>query len=578
MPMRNPLWLFAVISLFCCCGREQLSQRLKELNTLSESNPIAALDSLDAIDKSVLDERNANYYDFLTVKSRVRGFKPIESDSLILQVVDYAKKHKSDGYYPEALYTAGRVYVALGDLPTAMEYYQQALEILDDQPANTLLKAKILSQTGRLLATTHLYDEATAYLQDAIEIFVAEKDTMNSVLTYQLLGSVFQNMGKPEKGDSVLHRALDYKSGIDDATNAVSYLHIGIGKAMEGNLNQARSYLRRSIDSVSPYYRNSALAHAARIYRQAEIYDTAYIFAKRIIDSPANSGKASAYEQLLSPELRKFVPSDSIGYYYDEYTELLSQSYNENSNALVIQQQAAYNYRLQQQKRLKAEASVNRAIIFIGILCVLALLLAFGVVWFKYQNKKNLIKLQEALDLIHYIRENELPEAVDETAHKQGESSAGNTPLSKSFASDNKKTDALRRELQCELHNISKQRSLPRVGERITNSEIYSVFVAADTDNQVVPDDSTYWEELEKTVLHSYPNFKRRLELLSGGNLKRSDYRTALLIKCGFSAAAISRIVGRKRNSIKYRTDSLSKKFFDTAIDTTQFYKIIRIL
>lgn len=39
MPMRNPLWLFAVISLFCCCGREQLSQRLKELNTLSESNP-----------------------------------------------------------------------------------------------------------------------------------------------------------------------------------------------------------------------------------------------------------------------------------------------------------------------------------------------------------------------------------------------------------------------------------------------------------------------------------------------------------------------------------------------------------
>lgn len=74
-----------------------MSQRLKELNTLSESNPEAALDSLYAIDKSVLDERNANYYDFLTVKSRVRGFKPIESDSAILQVLDYAKKHKSDG-------------------------------------------------------------------------------------------------------------------------------------------------------------------------------------------------------------------------------------------------------------------------------------------------------------------------------------------------------------------------------------------------------------------------------------------------------------------------------------------------
>ena len=140
-----------VASLFWSCGKGRLSPRLVEINALSETNPAAALDSLLATDKSGFSAGNANYYDFLIVKASIRSFKPLESDSLILHVVSYAKEHKGDGYYPEALYTAGLVNVTLGDQPTALDYFHQASEALHPNRENLRLQRKITSQTGKLL-------------------------------------------------------------------------------------------------------------------------------------------------------------------------------------------------------------------------------------------------------------------------------------------------------------------------------------------------------------------------------------------------------------------------------------------
>lgn len=92
------------------------------------------------------------------------------SDSLILSVVDYESRHRRNGRYPEALYYAGRVYYDLDDYPNALDFFQQAMEILPEDTDNQELRLRTLSQTGRLLATLRLYDKAIPYIKEVIEI------------------------------------------------------------------------------------------------------------------------------------------------------------------------------------------------------------------------------------------------------------------------------------------------------------------------------------------------------------------------------------------------------------------------
>lgn len=110
-----------------------------------------ALHSLDSINPDDLSESDRHFYDFLTIKARDKAFITHESDSLILDVIDYYSAYQSDPIYPEALYYGGRVYYELGDYPSALQYFQQALDNPGQAPDTTDLKNRLNSQIGGML-------------------------------------------------------------------------------------------------------------------------------------------------------------------------------------------------------------------------------------------------------------------------------------------------------------------------------------------------------------------------------------------------------------------------------------------
>ena len=116
------------------CSRSSRDPRLARIAASVSDRPEEALASLDSIDRSSLSKSDSHYYDLLTLKARDKAYIDHESDSLVLDVIDYYSSRPEDPEYPEALYYGGRVYSDLGDYPSALKYFQKALRYLKKSP------------------------------------------------------------------------------------------------------------------------------------------------------------------------------------------------------------------------------------------------------------------------------------------------------------------------------------------------------------------------------------------------------------------------------------------------------------
>lgn len=143
---------------------------LIRLEEMGEKNPNEAYDSLATMEKDDLSKEDRMYYDFLSVKLADKAFIRHRSDSVILSVMDYYSHHGNRDLYTETLYYGGRVYSDMGDYPTALRFYTEALKRTESDLSARLLKGKIVSQSASLLHSVRLYDEARKYIDMALAI------------------------------------------------------------------------------------------------------------------------------------------------------------------------------------------------------------------------------------------------------------------------------------------------------------------------------------------------------------------------------------------------------------------------
>ncbi|MDE6768541.1 MAG: hypothetical protein K2J78_02320, partial [Muribaculaceae bacterium] len=109
-----------------------------DIAEIVSDHPNDALTRLSSINPDSLSEADRHYFDFLSIKAKDKAYITHTSDSLIRDVIDYASSHQKEGYYTEALYYGGRVYSDLGDYPTALQYFQETLDLLPEDRENPL--------------------------------------------------------------------------------------------------------------------------------------------------------------------------------------------------------------------------------------------------------------------------------------------------------------------------------------------------------------------------------------------------------------------------------------------------------
>lgn len=556
-PTILPIVALIILTFLSDGCKRQPDSRLVDIEKKASVYPDGAWDSLKNIDVKTLSDADKHYYDFLCIKVADKSFITHESDSAILSVINYESSHKYNGRYPEALYYGGRVYYDLGDYPQALQYFQSALnEVKDD---DNELKERILSQTGRLLNSLHLYNEAIPYIEEVLEKEKINKDTLHYVQDMQLLGGIYLCSENYNEAERCFKKAKSLSHSIPKQYIAKSNLYIAVAKYNKGEIDSALSIIRGIPDEVSPIIRDAALANAANIYLAAGICDTAYMYAFEIINNDEYDYNNMAYGVLTSPKLHDYVHRDSLDQYIAEYRTIIEDYYDENSNQLAINQQAFYNYGMHDKERIKAEKKSNEMrgwlMFFIFIVLILGLILLY--IRGTYQNK--IIKLQNAITGLENKENDDIPVLI---------------------SSDPRETvNNLREKLRDKLLSIyqDKANNIP-VDPAIISSEPYAKLQRCISSEHGIKDSDPVWDELEKVILSVSPSFKENLSLLAVGKLTTNDLHTSILIKCGITPTQMCIILNRTKGAIVSRRESLCKRIFDKKLGTKVIDGVIRLL
>lgn len=212
--IRILIGILTICILMAGCSETGQDARLKEIAEIVSDSPQEALLRLDSIDCESISEADRHYYDFLTIKAKDKAYIQHTSDSLILDVISYYENISPSPLYAEALYYGGRVYRDMGDASTALQYFHKVLDNIPEDSRSLNLKARTLSQIGRLLQGISLYDEAIPYIEKSLKICELNKDTTNIVYELQLLGGTYLRAKKYRLAEHYFNKAIETSSNL----------------------------------------------------------------------------------------------------------------------------------------------------------------------------------------------------------------------------------------------------------------------------------------------------------------------------------------------------------------------------
>lgn len=561
------------------CSRRP-DTRLTRIAAIVSDHPERALQSLDSINPDDLSESDRHFHDFLAIKARDKASLPHASDSLILDVIDYYSAYQSDPIYPEALYYGGRVYYELGDYPTALQYFQQALHNPGQAPDTTDLKNRLNSQTGGLLCDLRLYKRAIPYFSQMLKDKMQKHDSIGIVYAQLGIGTLYYNLGTMEfqdslrerflkSADSILTRSLDYATSLPISYSANSKIHLAAVRQAKGDFASAINLIRHTPAQVKPIQRNVALAYAADIYMDAGIMYTAYMYAHELITNEDILNKKTGYRIILSPEFRHTLHPDTLNQYYTDYKDILESYFDDNANEQALLQESQYNYKLHEREKLKEHAANERLRWIIAGLIVLALVTISVMLYIKNRDKTIIIRLHENLDKLNKLKlQLQSPSDIITTQN-----------LSNTYSADpdiGNNGVALREKLRGELTALYERSKEQKVPNTILNSSIYSQIRDRLFDRKCINDDM--FDELKQTVLKASPKFIDNLKILTNGNFTESELQIALLIKCGFRPSEMTVLFALSNGAVVSRRNTLAAKVFDKKESVEVINGIIRLL
>lgn len=583
--LRLNIVLFSIVTLILSvCGgcSHRKNERLARISDTISDNPTLAIRSLDSIRPETLTDADRHFYDFLWIKANDKAYVKHHSDSLILDVIDYYSSRKTDPLYPEALYYGGRVNSDLGDYPTALQYYHKAIDVVEERGIKASFVHSLYSQTGRLLESMRLYDEAIPYIEAALQDTRALHDTINTIHNLHLLGMTNVNSKDYAKANRYLNEALTLSSSLTDTLRrrhltASSLIYITARHRVAGELDTAVSLIKTlPYNKVRPLMRNTALAQAASVYLEAGMLDSAYKAAYELIHNKDMQGKKRGYQIILDSKLLRFSSYDSIAKYATDYATLLDKDFDSNNKTLTLMQRSSYNYNLHEIKMEKAEKSNRRLWLGISVVVIVMLCLAILVLWLKYRNKRAMVKLQEAI-----IKISELEASLDMHG-KTGlrlSHDIGDLPDMSPDSPDMETVDGLKHNLKERLlslysHNADEETISLSILKSDAYAKLHRIILSGDT----IKDNDPIWHELEELILSISPQFKSNLQILLNGKLTTNDYHTAMLVKCGVAPTQMASLFGRSKGTITSRRETMCKKITGENLGTKVIDSLIRLL
>ena len=356
--------LSALFALSGCAG-DARDSRFDDIERRIDADPATALRYIDSLDadkvwKDGMDAAARARFGLLRVKSADKAYVRHESDSLIRTVLGYYEKHTGSEQYPEALYYGGRIYSDLGDSPTALRYFHNALDAIENNDKYKRLRVRILGQMASLLNHLHLYNETIPYLRQVIEMRKEFRDTLMLSNDLQLLGAVYMHKNELDSARKYFEESKDLSTGRSESSVAKANMYLAGIQSRMGNYKEAVSLIRGIPERITDSYHTTALAYAACIYNNLAKHDTALLYANEILNNQDTRNHKVAYGILLSPEVMELQPKDSVANLYLRFGAELNRLANDTAQSESSFQNSLYNYSLHEREHRITEEKNNR--------------------------------------------------------------------------------------------------------------------------------------------------------------------------------------------------------------------------
>ncbi len=558
---------FMAMLMVACAGEYKPDPALVTVAEIVEDHPQDALQALDTIDASRLGEADRHYYDLLTIKATDRAYIVHTSDSLILDVISYYESHPHQQLYPEAVYYGGRVYSDLGDYPTSLQYFQQALDLIPSDDEHRHLRGKVLAQTGRLLENLRLYEQAIPYVDEALTLDSIEGIPFNLAYTHEQRGVLAMKTKDFETAKTHFVKAREWAKQVGDEHVADMEVELAAVAFRKGEIDEAKSIIDNCIDKVLDPYRNLALYYATDIYHQAGILDTAYIYAFELAHSDDRANRRSGYRHLLSDNLIGFSSPDSLRSYVSAYQNEIDYYMSSRDSEQALVQNAYYNYKRKVQERDIADKKRKQAMLFGGVVCLIAIVLIIIVLLLKNRNKRTIIELRNTLDDLAALQ------SMLNSSNKKGK-------VDQQSESDVERDNikSLREQLRSQLMALSEGHDEVAIPQYIVESEEYALIQQSLSQGKSIPVNHEIWDGLERLLNENDDDLNMKLRLLTGGDLKQHELHTIYLIKCGVNPTQLTTLLAKTKGTISYRRRALCVKILGEELGPTVLDTIIRLM
>ena len=533
-------------------------------DSLASANPDSAQALLASLAEGMKQEPQdvQMYYRLLCIKAKDKAYITHTSDSAILPVVEYYEQEGDKKHLPEAYYYAGRVYRDLEDAPQALDYFEKALDAMQENE-NLKVKSKVYAQMGTLFNYQDLYTNAMEAFKQSLQYKLTIKDSIGLIFSYRDIAKTYLNLKQRDSASFYYQKAYHLSTILHQPNlgNGVQALlaHLYI---LEKDYNKAHFALQHALQNIKESNRSGIYSTAASYYLNVGMKDSAVWYFQQLQDCGTLYAKEAAARGLAEITLSQGKTIAAARHLYQAL--VLGDSIHKITVTEDIRRSHAlykHQVREKENQHLKLQNLKQRQT-GIFLIIAFALLAGSGILYYLRRKKA----MQHRLKVAEQLRE--------EAYRRSREFMEENNRQIQALESDIERlkhqlhnSDQQKMELEQKISIIestNRQVELEQGKRRIEEglffrSDIYGLFrqkiEAGKTPGQAE------WEQLARQLDASFDHFTQKL--LQLGLLKEKELHTCMLIKAQFKNKEMAQLLCLSPEGISSIRRRLCARFLD---------------
>ncbi|MBK5722115.1 tetratricopeptide repeat protein [Dysgonomonas sp. Marseille-P4677] len=373
------------------------------MGELIRQNPDSALQILNTLDISPLDEYNSNLYMLRLIQCRDRLNKDISKDNEIIDVYHYFKNNTSSRYIGLSAYYIGRVMHKNKEYQKAVDYYNIA-ESLAIKDKNNKLFNMILYSKGELMLNQLLFGEAKLKFAQANKLFREAGEYRLEITSYNNLASTYLYELQYDSSlyyyDKAIELAIRHNDRVEEAYGLKDK---GVVYYDKGEYKDAIYYLNKAKITDSIVIKSGKVdLILSNVYLKMNNMDSMAYYAKNSLVWVEKENiecvrmLSSVYALLSKMEEKNGKYKDALDY-HKSYSKYLAKVLKESKVEAIIDAEQKYKYKAAQKEitRLSLNAAEKRNVILGLSIVFLVVIIVF--IWRDVRKKQKLSKAQEEI-------------------------------------------------------------------------------------------------------------------------------------------------------------------------------------